>query len=215
MDDLKPILYSESTYKALCDKLADMDEGVAGILDEHGYPEFWHREPGFPCLVRIILEQQVSVASAYATYVKLEKKLGRVTPEGVLSLGDEELKTCGFSRQKTAYARALAEAVHSGNLDIEALSDMSDEAVRTSLIAIKGIGEWTVNVYLLLSLHRLDVFPSGDLALVKSMRMHGFLGDEHGKDDVLSVAGRFSPYRSILALLLWHGYLAKIGTSMP
>lgn len=132
--------YTEGDYTVYCDRLAALDGRLARIINERGYPEFWHRAPGFDCLVRIILEQQVSLASAYAAFSKLMGALGEITPAGVLSLSDEALKGCGFSRQKTTYVRALAEEVNSGRLDLDGLATEPDEVVREQLIAVKGIG---------------------------------------------------------------------------
>lgn len=209
-----PPAYSRESYKAYCDVLAGLDDRLADTIENYGYPDFWHRESGFDCLVRIILEQQVSLKSALAAYNIVQDLTGALIPENLLALSDDELKGCGFSRQKTTYTRALAEAVISGQLDVDALPLLPDGEIHRQLTVIKGIGEWTVNVYLMLALHRLDVFPAGDLALVKSMKQFGYLPKKHSKEQVVGVASRFKPYRSIFAMLLWHGYLARTGSSI-
>ena len=207
--------YTQDDLADHCRILAKQDQRLRSILDRHGPPPFWHREPGFACLIRIILEQQVSLASAYAVYSKLESRLGVITADAMLAASDEALKQCGFSRQKMAYARILAKAIVSGELDVDGLARLPDQDVRRELIRIKGIGEWTVNVYLLLSLHRLDVFPSGDLALVKAMHRYGYLGPGDKREAVLAQAEAFVPRRSILAILLWHGYITENNVLMP
>lgn len=209
-----PPAYDQQNYKAYCDVLAGLDERLAGTIRRFGYPKFWHRDSGFDCLVRIILEQQVSLQSALAAFNKVQNLTGGLTPENLLELSDEALKGCGFSRQKTTYSRALAEAILSGELDMAELPLLPDGEIHHRLTAVKGIGEWTVNVYLLLSLHRLDIFPLGDLALINSMKQLGFLTGKHTRDHVAAAGRRFKPYRSIFALLLWHDYLSSRGTKM-
>ncbi len=206
--------YTALNYKEYCDILAKDNKRLDAIIRSHGYPEFWHREPGFICLVRIILEQQVSLASGKAAFDKLDAFLGGVTSEKVLAHSDDTLRDCGLTRQKSAYIRNWAEAEAAG-LNIDGLADLPDEEVSQKLIAVKGIGAWTVNVYLIAALHRFDVFPVGDLALVKSMIQNGFLKEKYGKGDVETAAAKFAPYRSIFALLLWHSYLSEKNIVAP
>jgi len=206
--------YTAATLPTLCAQLAADDARLAAVLREFGPPPFWRRAPGFECLVRIILEQQVSLASAWAALVKLRALLGRVTPRGVLGLDDARLKACGFSRQKTRYARELAGRVERGELDLERLAAAPDDEVRVALKAVPGIGDWTVDVYLLLSLNREDVFPLGDLALVKSLTQCGFLPPGAPRRQVAELAERFRPRRSIFAILVWHAYIQRNGLKL-
>jgi len=212
--DVTPPVYTRENYKSYCDVLASLNERLAGTIEQYGYPDFWHRDPGFDALVRIILEQQVSLASGRAAYDKVQDLSGGLTPNSLLALSDADLKGCGFSRQKSVYTRALAEVVASGELDVDALPTLPDGEIHRRLSAIKGIGEWTVNVYLLISLHRLDVFPMGDIALINTMKQHDFLPSKYTKERLGAEARRFKPYRSIFALLLWHEYLSRKGGSM-
>src|SRR5688572_20944431 len=138
---------------------------LAAVYEKYGSPPLWDREPGFATLLQIILEQQVSLASAKACFDKLTAHLGNVAPETVLSLNDAELKTIGFSRQKTTYARHLSEAILEKNIDLDSLFYLPDAEVKTELIKLKGIGEWTSDIYLLMALLRPDVMPKGDIAL--------------------------------------------------
>jgi 3-methyladenine DNA glycosylase/8-oxoguanine DNA glycosylase len=181
---------------------------MARVFDLYGAPPLWDREPGFATLLQIILEQQVSLASAKACFDKLTVYLGNVTPETVLSLNDAELKTVGFSRQKTAYARHLAEAILKKHIDLNSFRKLSDADVKTELIKLKGIGEWTSDIYLLMVLLRPDVMPKGDIALHTAW--HKLSGEPRpGSDEFLVIAERWKPYRSVAARLLWLFYLSE------
>lgn len=192
-----------------CDELARRDGDLARILETHGYPPRWHREPGFPTLLHIILEQQVSLASAKAAFEKLRQRLGDITPGAFLSLSDEELKACFFSRQKTRYGRALADAVAGGRLDLERLAHQPDAAVRAALVQLPGIGTWTADVYLMMALRRPDVFPLGDLAAVNSLKSLKRLPRDAPRETLAAIAETFRPYRTAATFLLWHHYLCE------
>jgi DNA-3-methyladenine glycosylase II len=202
--------FGEKDFHLLCNKLAIDDAELRGIIQQYGYPPLWGRKAVFETLVHIILEQQVSLASAKAALIKLKQKIGSVTPAKLLLLTDAELKACYFSRQKTGYVRGLAEAVQSRQLRITALKNLPDEDVRKALTAIKGIGHWTTDVYLMMVLHRPDLFPTGDIALMNSMR---FVKNMPGasKETLLEIAERWRPYRTIAAFLLWHAYIQRKG----
>ncbi|MEP6849494.1 MAG: DNA-3-methyladenine glycosylase 2 family protein, partial [Acidobacteriota bacterium] len=145
--------------------LAGCDADLGRILEMYGPPPLWDREPGFATLLNIILEQQVSLASAKACFDKLCVHLGEVTPAALLTLNDIDLKRIGFSRQKTAYARHLSEAVLENRLDFDGLHRQPDAEAKTELIKLKGVGEWTSDIYLLMAMLRPDVMPKGDIAL--------------------------------------------------
>lgn len=200
---------NERNIRRACDWLASADQHLATVLDLYGTPPLWARPAGFATLLRIILEQQVSLASARACFEKLEVAVGDVTPEAVMTLNDAELKTIGFSRQKTAYARHLAEAVGSNSLDLDGLAALPDEEVKAQLIRVKGIGEWTSDIYLLMALRRPDIMPRGDIALHSAYRSLASLSQRPDADHFLSIASRWSPFRSIAARLLWHFYLSE------
>jgi DNA-3-methyladenine glycosylase II len=188
--------------------LAEADPHFRIIIDAYGPPPLWDREPGFPTLLQIILEQQVSLASAKACFEKLAGRIGQVTPEKVILLTDAELRTIGFSRQKTAYARHLSEAILDERVDLAALQLLPDAEVKAELIKLKGIGEWTSDIYLLMALLRPDVMPKGDIALHAAW--HKISGEpKPSSDGFLRVAERWSPYRSVAARLLWHFYLSE------
>jgi DNA-3-methyladenine glycosylase II len=148
--------------------LAKRDPHFARILQSHGPPPMWARQPGFPTLLHIILEQQVSLASARAAFDRLLAAVSPLTAERFLELDDDTLKAVGFSRQKTKYGRGLARAIIEGRLDLNTLDAMDDASAREELTEIKGIGPWTADIYLLMALRRPDVWPSTDLALASA-----------------------------------------------
>lgn len=187
--------------------LADRDTDLAIIVREFGPPPLWPREEGFHSLIRIILEQQVSLSSAKAAYDRLTASAGPLTPERFLRLDDAELKTIGFSRQKTAYGRNLAHSILRGELDLKALRTMDDESVRSELMKIKGIGNWTADIYLLMVLRRSDIWPRGDVALSVAMQRIKGLVNRPGLEEMDEISADWMPWRAVAARLLWHYYL--------
>ncbi len=202
-------IFDETNFQDYCNRLAKMDADLKLILTTHGHPPLWKRNHGFETLIHIILEQQVSLASAKAALNKLKEKIGAVTPQKILLLTDEELKACYFSRQKIAYARHLAEAIINKQLNLKKLALSPDEEVRTGLKKIKGIGDWTVDVYLMMVLQRTDLFPLGDIALMNSIKEVKNLPKHTGKEEILLLAEKWKPYRTVAAFMLWHSYLCK------
>jgi len=201
--------FTQSNYHAICDELAAIDPDLAAIISAHGYPPFWSRPNTFETLVHIILEQQVSLASALAALNKLRERLGGLTPEALLMLNDEEMRACYISRQKMVYLRHLAEALTSGRLNLAELEDMEDEAIRAKLTALKGIGRWTTDVYLMFVLQHADVFPTGDLAAMNALKRLKNLPANTPKEELIAIAEPWRPYRTIATMLLWHLYLSK------
>ncbi|WP_158045430.1 DNA-3-methyladenine glycosylase family protein [Skermanella pratensis] len=163
---------------------------------------------GFPGLLRIILEQQVSTLAAEAMWRKLCAAAGPLTPDAVLALPDDTLKACGFSRQKMVYARGLADQVASGQLDIDAVGRMPDDEALEALVRVKGIGRWSAEIYLLLVLCRPDVWPVDDLAVAVGLQW--MLGRDRRppRDELMALGDPWRPYRSTAARLVWHYYLA-------
>lgn len=190
------------------DTLAAQDADLAGVIARFGYPPLWPREPGFPTLLKLILEQQVSLASAQATYDRLLAVVGELTPESLLVLDDETLRGIGFSRQKARYGRLLAEAVQSGSLDMESLPGLDDESVRVELQKITGIGPWTAEVYLLMVLLRPDVWPRGDIALATAAQQVKGLAARPSQNELHDLAEQWRPWRAVAARILWHHYLS-------
>lgn len=203
--------FNDKNFHLLCDKLARKDEDLKLVLKKYGYPPFWSRPASFSTLIHIILEQQVSLASALAAFNKLKEKIGVITPEKILELSDEEMRTCYFSRQKTIYSRDLAEFIVSARLNLEEFSFLPDHLIREKLKQVKGIGDWTVDVYLLFALKRTDIFPVGDLAMVNAFRDIKELSKETTRETIIDMAKHWQPYRSIGTMLLWHHYIQKRG----
>lgn len=199
--------FNNDNFQLFCNELAERDLIFKNILLQHSYPPMWTRPASFATLIHIVLEQQVSLASARAAFNKLKEKIGQVTPARLLKLSDEELRACYFSRQKTVYARHLAEAFLSKKIQLNKLSTSHDDIVRGILKQVKGIGDWTADVYLLFALQRTDVFPIGDLAMVNALKEVKQLPAKTSKEDMLTLAEPWRPYRSIAAYLLWHHYI--------
>jgi DNA-3-methyladenine glycosylase II len=205
------IFLTEEFFLDAVDKLAQRDADLAAVLTTYGRPPLWVREPGFPSLVYIILEQQVSLASARATYQRLLAATNQLTPRRFLRLTDVELKQIGFSRQKTLYTRQLAEALHRGHFDLGELHDLHDDSARKMLIALKGIGNWTADIYLLSALRRPDIWPIGDLALATAVQEVKRLRVRPSPQKLEKMSAPWRPYRAVAARLFWHAYLCKRG----
>jgi len=205
------LTFDGQNFHSICNKLAKKDRHLYSIIKQFGYPPVWTRRANFQTLIHIILEQQVSLASAKAALNKLKEKIGTVTPKKLLALSDEELKSCYFSRQKTVYARCLGNALVSKQIILRTFSNLDDAEIRRQLKTIKGIGDWTVDVYLLFALQRADIFPLGDLAMVNALKEVKQLPKETKQEEILDLAERWRPYRSIATMLFWHHYIQKRG----
>jgi DNA-3-methyladenine glycosylase II len=187
--------------------LAERDEALAFVLKKYGPPPLWAREPGFSTLVHIILEQQVSLASANAAFLKLKSLIGVVEPLAFLMLSEEDLRQIGFSRQKTNYCRALAQTLADGRLDLDALHHLSDEDVRTEMVRLKGIGIWTADIYLSECLLRPDILPKGDIAMQEAFKVLKNLPGRPVHEDFERGTQHWRPWRSVGTRMLWHYYL--------
>jgi DNA-3-methyladenine glycosylase II len=203
--------FHQGNFYLLCKRLARKDNDLKQILKKHGYPPMWTRPATFSTLILTILEQQVSLASAYASFKKLKEKIKRVTPQNILALTDAELKACYFSRQKILYARELANAIQNNQLNLNQLSLATEDEIRHELKKIKGIGDWTADVYLMHALKRTDLFPLGDIALVNSLKEIKQLPHHTTKEEMLAIAETWRPYRTIASMILWHAYIQKRG----
>jgi len=206
--------FDTTNFKKICNKLGRIDKDLSSIIRQYGHPPMWTRPASFQTLILFILEQQVSLASAYAAFRKLKEKIGHVTPAKILSLSDEELRSCYFSRQKIVYARELATAVQSKQLSLKKFSNAHEDEIRIELKKIKGIGDWTVDVYLMHALQRSDLFPLGDIALVNSLKEIKQLHPLTTKESMLMIAEPWRPYRTVASMILWHAYIQKRGIKL-
>jgi DNA-3-methyladenine glycosylase II len=193
--------------RAMLDALAAGDAGLRRAIARIGYPAPRQRDPGFATLLRIILAQQVSTASANAIWRKLEAALaGEITPAGLLALDDAALRSAGFSARKAEYARGLSAAVAAGALEIDRLAQLEEEAAIQMLVDLRGFGRWSAEIYLLFALGRADVFPADDLAVqIALQRLRGLEARPSGKL-AREMAENWRPYRGAAAVFLWHLY---------
>lgn len=194
------------------DYLTKKHPQFAKILKDYGLPPDVSRSPGFETLARIILEQQVSLESANACYRKLSASLKSFTPKNILSLDDAQYKKCGVSRPKIKYLKALATTIKNKQLNLKELPAKTVEEVLEALIQVKGIGPWTAQVYLMFALQHEDIYPPGDIALIKTIKE---LWEVEEKEEIASVVETYQPYRSTACFLLWHHYLSKRGRKSP
>jgi len=202
--------FSKSNFHTICDRLASQDADLAAIITAYGYPPMWSRPNTFETLVHIILEQQVSLASALSALNKLKERIQELTPSRLLLLTDEEMRACYCSRQKTLYIKYLAEALLSGQLNLTELEQLPNDTIRARLITLKGIGNWTIDVYLMFVLQRADIFPSGDLAAVNAFKRVKGLATGISKEEIIEIATQWQPYRTVATMLLWHYYLSQL-----
>jgi DNA-3-methyladenine glycosylase II len=186
--------------------LSQIDPVFKHIVEKYGTPTISKRPAGFETLVLLILEQQVSIDSAKATFLKLKAKEVNFQPEFLLNISDEEYRKIGVSRQKTSYIKALSHSIIHKEIDIENLATKSARQVREELIKIKGIGNWTIDVYLMFSLQAPDIIPLGDVVVVNTIKE---LLNIHDKQEMENYVAKWSPYRSAATFLLWHYYLKK------
>lgn len=190
-------------------ELCRRDADLARVVTRHGPPPMWARPPGFATLVRIILEQQASLSSAKAAFHRLQSGAGRVSAERFSRLTRRDITLLGITRQKAEFIHGLAAAISAGHLTLRNLSRSDDLAVRSALIRTKGIGPWTADIYLIMALRRPDVWPKGDLALVKSLRNLKRLRSDPSPDVVRRLTAAWVPWRAVAARIVWHSYLAE------
>ena len=196
--------------KSSLDALAAREPAIAAALARSGYPEPRHNERGYVTLLRTIVGQQVSLASARAIWNRLEAALGDVADPRVLAAAsDETLRGAGLSRQKMSYARSLAEEVAAGRLDLQNLAE-ADEAAIAELVRIKGIGRWSAEIYLLFAEGRPDIWPAGDLAVQIAMGRILALPEKPGERQLRELAEAWRPHRGALAIFSWHHYKTPV-----
>lgn len=186
--------------------LLKSDEIFVTIHNLYGSPPNWSRPQGFITLSKIILEQQVSLQSAHAHFNKLNSFLPEFTPQEILKLSDVEMRQCQISKQKSSYLRALSAAMLDHKLYLDELPKFPVHVIREQLKSVKGIGDWTADIYLMFCLQAKDVFPVGDIAVVHTIRE---LTGAVSKNEIIEYSEKWKPYRSLATYFLWHYYLAK------
>ena len=187
--------------------LARRDHYLDSIYSVHGVPPMWGRPPGFPTLLRIVLEQQVSLVSARAMFARLNSNIQPFTAQAFTSAGEEYLRSLGVTRQKAHYCIQVAQAFTNGHL--RSLHRMRDEDAHAELLRIKGVGPWTANIYLLMALKRPDIWPDGDVALATAVGKLRGMKERPSFVELAKMAERWRPYRSVAARMLWQYYLAE------
>jgi DNA-3-methyladenine glycosylase II len=192
-------------------ELTRRDAHLAAVVSRVGVPPMFGRRPGFSTLIKIILEQQVSLAAARTMYLRLDKHVGGLSPLAIDTLGIDGLRSFGLTRQKSSYCHGIAVRVLDGRLDLNAIARADEPAARASLLQIPGIGPWTVDIYFLMALRRPDVWPQGDLGLASAMREVKALRRLPNRDEQHAVAAGWAPWRSVAARILWAHYLEQRG----
>jgi DNA-3-methyladenine glycosylase II len=187
-------------------QLLKLDEVFVKINSLYGPPPDWQRPEGFISLARIILEQQVSLQSANAHFNKLNAYLPEFSPVEILNLSDEEMRNCQISKQKSTYLRELSMAILSGKIDLKILRQLPETEIRQQLKSLKGIGDWTTNIYLMFCLQAKDIFPASDIAIINTLKE---LTKAVTHYEITTIADRWKPYRSLPSYFLWHYYLKK------
>ncbi len=197
---------SKEMIRTGLDHVGAIEPRLAAAVAQSGYPEPRIRPQGYETLLRTIVGQQVSVASAAAVWNRLEARLGEgCPPDALIATEFDELRACGLSRQKQGYARSLAELILSGGLDLENLPQ-DDEAAIALLTRIKGIGRWSAEIYLLFAEGRADIWPAGDLAIQVGVCNFLKLEERPSEKHVRQIAEAWSPHRGAVAIFTWHHY---------
>ena len=210
-----PRVLTHATLSEGAQALRTRDRDLAHILERLGEPPLWGRRPGFPALIRIILEQQVTLAAARSLYQRLLRHLGSMTAESVCAIEEAGLREFGLTRQKARYCHGLAARILDGSLHLPGVAAIPDADGRAILLSIPGLGPWSVDIYYLMALRRPDVWPDGDLALATALREIKRLDDLPTRKDQQALAARWSPWRSVAARLLWAHYLEARGQYSP
>jgi DNA-3-methyladenine glycosylase II len=210
-----PASLTADSLSRAAQRLGDLDPDLGAVLARLGEPPMWGREPGFPTLIQIILEQQVSLAAARTMYRRLVGHLGGMTPEAVQAAREDGLRDFGLTRQKARYCHGLATRILDGRLDLSSVAVAPDDRGRQLLLAIPGLGPWSVDIYYLMALRRPDVWPKGDLALASALRDVKRLDAIPTSDEQQRLVCHWSPWRAVAARILWAHYLAARGQYRP
>ena len=181
-------------------------ELVERLIKVGGATPLRRREAGFAGLATIIVSQQVSTASAAAIFGRLQARIVPLEAAGIAKATDEDLRACGLSNAKIRTLRAVAQAILEGSLDLKVLGDLDAEDAHKALIAVKGIGPWTADIFLLFCLGHPDAFPAGDLALQEAAKVALNLKRRPDAARLERIAERWRPLRGVAARMLWAYY---------
>jgi DNA-3-methyladenine glycosylase II len=206
---MKPAQLTRQSLAEAAAYLAARDPDLARIFETHGPPPMWSRKPGFATLIHIILEQQVSLASAASMFERLKQHVVPLDANRIVELGEPNLRQLGLTRQKTAYCLHLSQCILNMQLQLTTLARLDDEAVKTALMQVKGIGAWSAEVYLLMVLRRPDIWPANDLALATAAFKVKRLKQRPTPERLTKLAKAWRPFRSVAARMLWQYYLAQ------
>lgn len=190
----------------IIDFLGTKDQTLKIIIEQFGHPIIQKRDQGFASMCHIILEQQVSIESAKACYVKILNLLGKINPEAILNISDEDLRSCGVSRQKIIYLKDLAQKVLSNQINFDSFSAKTETEIRNELITIKGVGNWSIEVYLMFCLQLPDIVPLGDIAIKNTLKE---LYNCQSEEEMKLISDNWKPYRTFASFTIWHYYLKK------
>lgn len=193
------------------EQLAATDPDLGRLFLRMGTPPLWEREPGFATLIQIILEQQVSLKAARTMFQRLCEHLGEMAPGSIMIAGEEGLSSLGLTRQKARYCHGLAERITDGRLQLEQLEALTDDEGRAALLAVPGLGPWSVDIYYLMALRRPDVWPQGDLALAAALQEVKGLDAPATRIEQAQFSEAWSPWRAVAARMLWAHYLEARG----
>lgn len=190
----------------IIDFLGTKDQTLKIIIEQFGHPIIQKRDQGFASMCHIILEQQVSIESAKACYVKIQNLLGKINPEAILNISDKDLRSCGVSRQKIIYLKDLAQKVLSNQINFDSFSAKTEVEIRNELITIKGVGNWSIEVYLMFCLQLPDIVPLGDIAIKNTLKE---LYNCQSEEEMKLISDNWKPYRTFASFTIWHYYLKK------
>ncbi|NNF59758.1 MAG: DNA-3-methyladenine glycosylase 2 family protein [Gammaproteobacteria bacterium] len=197
---------NEATMAAAVKQLCVSDPVLARVIQDRGPPPFWTRSRGWQTLVRIILEQQVSLASGRSAFRRLRAGVSPFSVTTLAATSLEQLRGCGLTRQKAGYVQGLARHVADGDLNLSVVARQQDDEARAALCSIRGIGQWTADCYLLFALRRPDVWPPGDLALLRGIED---LYRTRSERRIARLLRTWQPWRAVAARILWHDYLER------
>ena len=204
--------FSQISLKKYCNQLCKISNDISAIHNRIGYPPFWKRENNFESLCKTIIEQQVSLSSAQSSFKRLKIYCNEITPSNLYKLTPEEYRACGITKQKAHYLTLLANTTLNEPAFFSTLEKLDNEKAKAKLISLKGIGHWTANVYILVALNRVNVYPDFDVALINSISHEIFEGEKINNDTAKEFILKFSPLQSIACLYFYHAYIVRKNT---